>query len=158
MTTWKIDPAHTDVLFSAKHMMVTTVRGTFKGVDGELEIDEANPAASRGEIRVDVASIDTQNDQRDGHLRSADFFLAEEYPQIVGKVAKVEKAGSAWKVTVEVVLLIVRLVKLTGALNSVVPEFWMVTAIEPERGAFTFTAPALPPLRDSVARLVVVTV
>ena len=77
-------------------------------------------------------------------------------PDTAGLMA-VAAVPVAWKVTVEVVLLIVRLVKLTGALNSVVPEFWMVTAIEPERGAFTFTAPALPPLRDSVARLVVVT-
>ncbi len=80
MTTWKLDTAHTQVTFSAKHMMVTTVRGTFHDVEGTIELDEADPTRSRGEFRVAAASVDTNFGARDAHLRSADFFDAETYP------------------------------------------------------------------------------
>src|SRR5688572_32789503 len=82
MTTWKIDTAHTQVNFSAKHMMVTTVRGTFHDVAGTIELDEDDPTRSRGEFRVGSASVDTNFGARDTHLRSADFFDAERYPEI----------------------------------------------------------------------------
>ena len=59
MATFAIDPAHTDVLFSAKHMMVTTVRGTFTDVSGSIEIDETEPTASKADITVKAASVDT---------------------------------------------------------------------------------------------------
>jgi polyisoprenoid-binding protein YceI len=72
-TTWKIDPAHTDVSFSAKHMMITTVRGKFDRVEGELELDEERPERSRVEIRVGTDSLSTGFEARDQHLRSADF-------------------------------------------------------------------------------------
>src|SRR6187431_3114495 len=81
-TTWKTDPTHTDVQFSAKHMMVTTVRGKFTDVEGTLSIDEAHPAASSGSFTVRAASLNTGVEQRDGHLRSADFLDAERYPDI----------------------------------------------------------------------------
>jgi polyisoprenoid-binding protein YceI len=100
-TIWKIDPAHTDVLFAAKHMMVTTVRGTFSDVTGQLELDEENPLESRGEIRVAIESLTTGNEQRDAHLRSGDFFLGEEHPHIVGRLAKVERDGDDYKVTID---------------------------------------------------------
>ena len=82
MTTWKLDSAHTQVNFSAKHMMVTTVRGTFADVQGTIELDETDPTRSRGEFRVATASVDTKFGARDAHLRSADFFDAETYPDI----------------------------------------------------------------------------
>lgn len=82
MTTWNLDGAHTQVNFSAKHMMVTTVRGTFHHVEGTIELDEADPTRSRGEFRVATASVDTNFAARDAHLRSPDFFDAETYPHI----------------------------------------------------------------------------
>ncbi len=82
MTTWKIDNAHTQVNFSAKHMMVTTVRGTFHDIDGTIELDENDPTRSRGEFRVATASVDTNFGARDTHLRSPDFFDAERFPSI----------------------------------------------------------------------------
>jgi polyisoprenoid-binding protein YceI len=82
MTTWKLDAAHTQVNFSAKHMMVTTVRGTFHDVQGTIELDEGDPTRSRGEFTVAAASVDTNFGARDAHLRSADFFDAETYPTI----------------------------------------------------------------------------
>jgi polyisoprenoid-binding protein YceI len=82
MTTWQLDGAHTQVNFSAKHMMVTTVRGTFHDVQGTIELDETDPTRSTGEFRVATASVDTNFGARDAHLRSADFFDAETYPTI----------------------------------------------------------------------------
>jgi polyisoprenoid-binding protein YceI len=90
MSTWKIDPAHTDISFSAKHMMITTVRGKFGGVEGELELDETQPTRSRGEIRVAAASLSTGFDARDQHLRSGDFFDAATHPWIVFRATDVE--------------------------------------------------------------------
>ena len=80
LTTWDIDPAHTDVLFSAKHMMVTTVRGKFQEVTGTVTLDEDDPTTATGGFSVNVASLNTGVEPRDAHLRSADFFDAEQYP------------------------------------------------------------------------------
>ncbi|HEX5827791.1 MAG TPA: YceI family protein [Candidatus Limnocylindrales bacterium] len=99
-TTWKIDPAHTDVQFSAKHMMVTTVRGKFHEVDGTVTIDDANPAATSGSFTVKAASLNTGFEQRDVHLRSGDFFDAENHPEITFTVTGVApKGGSDYSVT-----------------------------------------------------------
>ena len=82
MTTWKLDTAHTQIAFSAKHMMVTTVRGTFHDVEGTIELDETDPTRSRGEFRIAAASVDTNFGARDAHLKSPDFFDAETYPNL----------------------------------------------------------------------------
>jgi polyisoprenoid-binding protein YceI len=81
-TTWNLDAAHTDVIFATKHMMVTTVRGKFGTVSGSLQLDPENPTASSGTITIQTASLNTGVEQRDGHLRSADFFDVEKYPEI----------------------------------------------------------------------------
>jgi polyisoprenoid-binding protein YceI len=93
VSTWKIDPAHTDILFSAKHMMVTNVRGKFDAVDGSLEIDEAEPTRSSGRFVVQAASIDTGVQMRDDHLRSADFFDTEHHPEITFASTRIEAKG-----------------------------------------------------------------
>jgi polyisoprenoid-binding protein YceI len=101
MSTWKIDPAHTDVSFSAKHMMVTTVRGKFTQVAGELELDEADPLLSRGEIRVAAETLTTGVEPRDNHLRSGDFLDAVNHPTISGTVGRIESEGDRYRVTVD---------------------------------------------------------
>lgn len=93
MTTWQLDNAHTQVNFSAKHMMVTTVRGTFHDVEGTIELFEADPTRSHGEFRVAAASIDTNFAARDTHLRSADFFDAETYPWITFRSTSIRQTG-----------------------------------------------------------------
>lgn len=99
-TTWKTDPTHTDVQFSAKHMMVTTVRGKFAEVEGTLTLDEADPARSSGSFTVKAASLTSGVEQRDGHLRSADFFDVEQYPEITFVSTAVEaKGGNDYAVT-----------------------------------------------------------
>jgi polyisoprenoid-binding protein YceI len=95
LTDWTIDAAHTDVLFSAKHMMVTTVRGKFHDVEGTLRLDESNPTNSSAEIRISAASLATGIGQRDGHLRSADFFDAETHPTIAFRSTSIEQGGTS---------------------------------------------------------------
>ena len=80
--TWTLDPAHSAVTFSAKHMMITTVRGTMKITDFDLEADPANPEGARVRVTLDAASIDTGQPARDEHLRSADFLKTAEFPTV----------------------------------------------------------------------------
>ena len=94
-TTWNIDTSHADVQFSAKHMMVTTVRGKFSGVAGTLTLDEENPAASGGTITLQAATVNSGFEARDTHLRSAEFFDVERYPEIAFVATRVEPVGGA---------------------------------------------------------------
>ena len=90
---WNIDATHSQATFSVKHMMITTVRGHFNVISGQLHIDEQNPANSWVEAEADAASVNTRDERRDGHLRSPDFFDAEKYPKIIFKSTKVEHVG-----------------------------------------------------------------
>lgn len=91
---WELDTAHSLIEFSVKHMMVTTVKGRFTQHSGVLELDEQNPSASKADITIDVNSVYTGDEKRDGHLRSADFFDAEKYPTITYKSTKVEELSN----------------------------------------------------------------
>src|SRR4051812_16244910 len=81
-TIWALDPAHTLVEFSAKHMMITTVKGRFSEVKGEIHMDETHPDRSSVQAELGVASISTGVEQRDAHLRSADFLDADSFGAI----------------------------------------------------------------------------
>jgi polyisoprenoid-binding protein YceI len=87
--TWSVDPAHSSVEFSVKHMGIANVRGRFTEFEGTLEMQE-DLAASRVRGSVKVASVDTGETQRDEHLRSPDFFNAEEFPEITFESTRVE--------------------------------------------------------------------
>jgi polyisoprenoid-binding protein YceI len=80
--SYTVDPTHSRIGFVARHAMVTKVRGSFNDFAGDGYFDAENPAASRLELTIEAASIDTRNADRDGHLRSNDFFDMETYPQI----------------------------------------------------------------------------
>ena len=90
---WNIDATHSQATFSVKHMMITTVRGHFDVLSGQLHIDEEHPENFWVEAEVDAASINTRDARRDGHLKSADFFEVEKYPKIIFKSTKVESKG-----------------------------------------------------------------
>lgn len=79
--TYVLDSSHSSLAFIARHAMVTKVRGNFGTFSGEATIDGANPSASSLSVTIDVASVNTGDEGRDGHLRSADFFDVEQYPQ-----------------------------------------------------------------------------
>ncbi len=89
--TWKIDNAHTVIEFAVRHMMISTVRGRFERFDGSVDFNTADPASSSVEVKIEAASINTNEPQRDHHLRSADFFEAEKYPYLAFKSTKIEK-------------------------------------------------------------------
>ncbi len=97
---WEIDPAHSEATFTVKHMMFATVRGRFNVLSGHLHIDEQHPENSWVDAQVDASSIDTRDERRDGHLRSADFFDVQNYPTITFKNTKVEQvSGNEYNVT-----------------------------------------------------------
>ena len=81
-TTWNIDPVHTVAEFKVRHMMITNVKGQFTAVTGALHLDENDITKSQVEASVDVASVNTRDPQRDAHLRSADFFDVEKFPNL----------------------------------------------------------------------------
>jgi len=93
-TVWNLDPAHSQVEFRVKHMMITTVRGQFGKVEGRIELDDENPSESSVSVTIDASSIDTRNQDRDTHLRSADFLGAEEHGTIEFRSTRVE---GEWK-------------------------------------------------------------
>ena len=90
---WQIDSAHSNVTAAVKHMMLTTVRGTFAGTSGVIDFDPARPEAASIELRIPATSVNTGDPKRDAHLRSADFLDADTYPEIVFKSARVTSKG-----------------------------------------------------------------
>lgn len=90
--TWSIDPVHSDVSFTVRHMMVSKVRGKFHGVSGSIVLAE-NPAESSVTAEIDLGSIDTGNTQRDEHVRSADFFEVTKYPTMTFRSTEVRPDG-----------------------------------------------------------------
>jgi polyisoprenoid-binding protein YceI len=92
-TTWNLDPAHSTAEFKVKHMMISWVKGKFTGLSGALTLHETDHSYSSVEATIDVSSIDTGADQRDGHLKSADFFDAEQFPTLSFKSTTIEPKG-----------------------------------------------------------------
>lgn len=87
---WQIDTAHTEVEFSARHLMISNVKGRFSNPAGSVTVDPKRPSVLDLEVTIPVATIDTRNEQRDTHLRSADFFDAENFPTITFKGKRVD--------------------------------------------------------------------
>jgi polyisoprenoid-binding protein YceI len=93
VTTWQIDPVHTHIEFAVKHMMISTVKGRFTDLSGTITLDEGSPAGSSVSATIPAATIDTRQDQRDAHLRSADFLDADRFPEITFQSTRVEPQG-----------------------------------------------------------------
>ena len=98
MSTWTLDPAHSQIEFSVKHMMVTTVRGQFRKFTTEVDFDENHPERSSVVAHIDASSIDTGMEARDAHLRSPDFLDAATYPELVFRSTHIEPSGDGFKI------------------------------------------------------------
>jgi polyisoprenoid-binding protein YceI len=91
MTQWKIDPAHSEINFKVKHLVVSTVRGNFNNFEATIESEKEDFSDAKINFEADVRSIDTNNDQRNTHLKSSDFFDAEKYPKMTFVSKSVKK-------------------------------------------------------------------
>ncbi|MGX2994315.1 YceI family protein [Streptomyces sp. JNUCC 64] len=91
--SYSLDPAHTTIGFVARHAMVTNVKGAFQDVSGTLDLDGAEPSRSAAALDIQMASIDTGNADRDGHLRGSDFFRIEEFPTMTFRSTRTEHLG-----------------------------------------------------------------
>jgi polyisoprenoid-binding protein YceI len=92
-TLWKIDPTHSEVQFKVKHLVISTVTGSFNAFDGSVETEGDDFAGADVRFEADINSITTNNEQRDGHLKSDDFFNAEKFPKLTFESASFEKTG-----------------------------------------------------------------
>jgi len=91
--SWTVEPAHTSVGFSLRHMMISTVRGTFDKSEITLDLNPDDMTQTKVEVKVEMNSINTRDDRRDGHLRSPDFFNVEQYPYMTFQSTKIEAVG-----------------------------------------------------------------
>jgi len=96
--TYQIDPSHSTASFSVKHMMIAKVHGGFEKLSGKFVYDSENPTQSSVEVSIEAASINTREPQRDAHLRSADFFDVEKYPNLTFKSTRFEGAAGELKI------------------------------------------------------------
>ncbi len=97
---YQIDPAHSSVQFSVRHLMMSNVRGSFTGVQGTVTVDPAHPEQGSVQAEIDVNTIATNDEKRDAHLKSADFFDAAQYPKMTFRSTRIEKTGSnSYRVT-----------------------------------------------------------
>ncbi|MCF8240097.1 MAG: YceI family protein [Melioribacteraceae bacterium] len=90
-TKWNVDPSHSSVKFSVTHMLITNVTGNFKSYNGEVTTDGDDWSTAKVSFSVDINSIDTDNEKRDEHLKSDDFFNAAEFPEMTFESTKMEK-------------------------------------------------------------------
>jgi polyisoprenoid-binding protein YceI len=120
---WNLDPAHSSVIVSIRHMMVTTVRGTLRIADATLDVDLEHLEESRVEATLEAASIDTGVEARDAHLRSADFLDAEQHPFITFRSTRIEPRGSGYAIHGDLTIRgVTRPVTLDATLEGVVPD------------------------------------
>lgn len=93
VTTWNLDPAHSSAEFKVKHMMISNVKGSFSGLKGTLTLDESDPSRSKVSAAIDVSTLSTGDEQRDAHLKSADFFDAAQFAHMTFESTAVKRTG-----------------------------------------------------------------
>ena len=122
---WAVDLAHSQVGFSVPHMVISEVEGKFKTFQGKVVLDEKDPTKSQVEFSIDATSIDTDNDERDKHLRSADFFDVQKFPKLTFKATKISKAGKAYKLKGDLTIRgVTKEVTLDATLSEAVQNPW----------------------------------
>lgn len=120
--TWTIDPTHSEIGFVVRHMMVSKVRGQFTSFEGSITT-AANPADSSATASIDLGSITTHNEQRDGHLRSADFFDADSHPKMTFQSTAIRASGDGFVVTGDLTIRdVTKSIELEVELNGFSPD------------------------------------
>jgi polyisoprenoid-binding protein YceI len=123
MSTWTLDPAHSQIEFAVKHMMVTTVRCQFRKFTTEVDFDEEHPERSSIVAHIDASSIETGMEARDAHLKGADFFDAETYPELTFRSTSIEARGDSFKIDGDLTIRgETRPVTLDAEIGGVVPN------------------------------------
>jgi len=123
MSNWDLDPAHSEIEFAVRHMMVTTVRGQFHKFAVAVDFDEADPERSTVEAHIDASSIDTGVEGRDAHLRSADFFDTAAYPELSFRSTGIKKVGDDYTIDGELTMHgQTRPVTLDAEIGGIVPD------------------------------------
>lgn len=124
-TNWLIDPMHSEVHFKVKHLVISTVTGTFKSFEGSLETSAADFQDASIQFSMDVNSIDTNQEQRDVHLKSADFFDAEQFPKISFKSSSFKKDGDDYTLVGDLTIKnVTKQVKLDVEFGGVATDFY----------------------------------
>jgi polyisoprenoid-binding protein YceI len=123
--SWNTDPQHSSVEFAVRHMVVSTVRGRFDDFSVEADVHEDDLTKSRGTVRVKTTSVNTREEQRDAHLRSPDFFGAEQYPELTYVITKVEGSGGDYRITGDLTIKgVTREVTLDAEITGPVADPW----------------------------------
>lgn len=104
ITKWDLDLSHSSINFHVRHLMVSKVHGRFTSWTANLELDDEDLTKSRLDVTIDAASVDTKEDKRDAHLKSADFLDVEKFPSITFKSSHIEKDGDGYKVTGDITI------------------------------------------------------
>ncbi|HEV3414390.1 MAG TPA: YceI family protein [Puia sp.] len=126
-TKWVLDPTHSEVEFKVKHLMISTVTGTFSSFAADVTTEDEDFATAKVTFTVDVASISTNNEQRDGHIKSPDFFDAANYPQMKFVLKKIENVDNDGSYDIQGDLTIrdvTRNVKLAVEFGGVIKDPW----------------------------------
>ncbi len=129
-TKWSIDPTHSEVGFKVKHMMFTNVSGKFKTYDATITTEDDDFTKSEISFSADINSIDTNNTDRDNHLKSADFFDAENHPKLTFTSSSLTKSGDEYQLTGELSLHgITKTVKLDAEVSGLLKDPWGNTKV-----------------------------
>lgn len=125
-TKWALDPTHSEIHFKVKHLMITTVTGSFKSFTAAAETETEDFANASISFSADTASVDTGNEQRDGHLKGADFFEAEKYPALsFTATSYAKKSGDEYTLTGDLTIKdITKPVTLTVEFGGVAKDPW----------------------------------
>ena len=125
-TKWLSDPMHSELQFKIKHLMISNVSGSLKNFSAEVETEDEDFSTAKISLAADMASISTNNEQRDAHLRNSDFFEVEKYPELKFKSTKVEKVDSDTFVLYGELTMkdVTKRVKLNVEFNGIAKDPW----------------------------------
>jgi len=126
---WNVDPSHSRAGFSVKHLVISDVKGEFSKLSGKVQLDDADLSRSSVEVTIEAASVDTRDEKRDAHLKSADFFDAAKYPTIIFKSTKVVAGkDGALTITGDLTLRgVTKPVTLEGSITKAITDPWGLT-------------------------------